>query len=127
MSDCLEAADRGAEWLDGILPGWHNYVNPDQLDIAKWATCVIGQLSALGHFPPGGLYEAPKPPGFIEGSERYTWEHYGIMCSRGETDSLNDRWRAIIQERRASTCRHTQEASALELEASPCPSQEVPS
>ena len=116
MSDCLEAADRGAEWLDGLLPEWYNLVNPDQLNIAKWECCVIGQLTNLRVFHP---QKSPAPQRAGE-TVVDAWHNHGFLVSIAHpVKLLNAKWRSLIRERRANTSRHTQEASVLEQMVSP--------
>ena len=106
MSDYVSPADRGAKWLDGIVPGWHNHVNPDTLDIANWARCVFGQLRAVGVIE--GEIPPPEPTEASDGMDG--WRNNGFMCLRSQRQSqdpggLNSRWRELIYQRRTSTSR----------------------
>src|SRR5438067_9035019 len=45
MKDQLRrAVQRGAELLDGAVPGWAERVDTDGLDMRDMAVCVLGQL-----------------------------------------------------------------------------------
>lgn len=48
MTGYIVAVSRGAKWLDGVAPGWHECVDPDELDVGSWKKCIIGQLVRLG-------------------------------------------------------------------------------
>lgn len=48
MTGYTLAVSRGAKWLDSIAPGWHECVDPDELDMGSWKKCIIGQLVRLG-------------------------------------------------------------------------------
>ena len=39
------AAGRGAELLDRVMPGWHDKVNLDRLDMSGCSHCVLAQLA----------------------------------------------------------------------------------
>ena len=51
-------AQRGAELLDRVWPGWHRAVKISKLNMAEGPSCVLGQLSRTGQ--PG----APREWGF---------------------------------------------------------------
>jgi len=119
MSDCIEAAKRGAEWLDTIVPEWHNCVNPDSLDLSTWSTCVIGQLCKLGCLDKSNI---PGPPPAPPNSTFLTWEYNGFICGLGRSEQLNHCWRKLIDERRVNTSPQAQMALAVsELAAEPGP------
>ena len=114
MPDYLEAADRGAAWLDTIVPKWYNHVDPDQLDIANWSKCVIGQLFR------SGISSAISPPhlaGSVE-SKLEAWRHHGFLCSEDRPWRLNNRWRMLINDRRTNTSHRTELVPASEKLAS---------
>lgn len=47
-----EPANRGAELLDRIRPGWHNEIDLDTLEVSDFERCVLGQL--YGNYGEGG-------------------------------------------------------------------------
>ena len=43
-----EAVSKGAALLDRILPGWHNEIDLDQLEMGSGEMCMMGQLFGTG-------------------------------------------------------------------------------
>jgi hypothetical protein len=37
--------ERGAKFLDNVIPGWAEYIDIDDLDLGHGYKCVLGQLS----------------------------------------------------------------------------------
>lgn len=114
-SDLLSRVKRGAMLLDEKLPGWHNRVNPDVLNINDCSKCVIGQLACINEWrDPVEFERAVKT---IFGRE-YGWDvnnydvqpmfDLGLDCPRG--NGINSRavltiftamWRDEINMRRS--------------------------
>ena len=44
MEDARARAARGAAFLDGTDPGWHDRLSPDVLALSDGQACVLGQL-----------------------------------------------------------------------------------
>lgn len=42
--DFSEEVTRGAKWLDTVMPGWHNSIELNTLDIESSYACVLGQV-----------------------------------------------------------------------------------
>jgi len=103
-SACRRAA-RGAAYLDRVDPGWYRYVDPDRLELADGARCVLGQR--YGAFFPGltraGLLNLSSAPlGSLSPVD------YGFLCVQGVDEAtqardyalLNRAWRREIRRRR---------------------------
>lgn len=45
MGEYRTEVERGAEFLDGIRPGWREVINLDRLALRECTTCVLGQLA----------------------------------------------------------------------------------
>ena len=47
--DEREKVAKGAKLMDKILPGWHNQVNLDKLEMESGAMCLLGQTFGVHH------------------------------------------------------------------------------
>ena len=93
----------GVELLDAHLPGWHNRVDLDGLDLRSTCRCVVGQLFHDAFFNVGlrdlGIYETLDDY-LVDSDGR---EHrYGFDVSPdggddAEYDLLTDAWRNRIE------------------------------
>lgn len=45
MGEYRTEVERGAEFLDGIRPGWREVINLERLALRECTTCVLGQLA----------------------------------------------------------------------------------
>lgn len=48
VEEFIPRAEKGAEWLDKVVPGWFNRINVQQLDMNSCTSCVLGQ--ACGYY-----------------------------------------------------------------------------
>jgi hypothetical protein len=37
------AAERGAKWMDEKMPGWHNWIDLERLNVRSECDCILGQ------------------------------------------------------------------------------------
>jgi hypothetical protein len=47
------AVDRGAEYLDRVMPGWATRIDVGRLDLSDGQTCILGQLYGEGGYSRG--------------------------------------------------------------------------
>ncbi len=96
---------RGAAYLDTIDPGWYRHVDPDRLELADGALCVLGQRYGAffqGLTRAGLLNLSSAPLGSLSPVD------YGFLCVQGVDETrqaydyalLNLAWRKAIQQRR---------------------------
>ena len=78
-----EAVSKGAALLDRILPGWHNEIDLDQLEMGSGEMCMMGQLFGTGvesklaeEMYPKELAEARAM--YAGGNKKYKYEGYEI-------------------------------------------------
>ena len=45
MLTASERVERGAQFLDGVVPGWPALIDTEALDIGSVSDCVLGQLA----------------------------------------------------------------------------------
>lgn len=88
----FEAAERGADLLDDMSPGWFNLVDLNTLEMSLFSTCVLGQV--YGEYGLG-----MESLGFDINNE--VGARYGFHANRGELDynRLNASWKALVKAR----------------------------
>lgn len=85
--------DRGARFLDGYRPAWHDEVDPEKLGTAPFVSSVLGQLF-------GCITKAPDIPEFQShggGAERHGF--FAWLGVEGSAE-FNEAWRGEIMKRR---------------------------
>lgn len=91
----------GAAYLDKAMPGWDQRIDLDRLDMAHPCNCILGQL---GEEPEGATQG--RAPQFYEVKDRLGLTEparLGFMTWGDERYwSLTQKWRRLIEERRAS-------------------------
>lgn len=93
------AAQRGAELLDLVRPGWYMQVQPGKLDLGNRQRCVLGQL--YGDYILGVLAIQPSVDAIAYGfdlSLSITWLWPG--AKERSFSQLTDAWRTEIANRR---------------------------
>lgn len=68
------AVKKGAQLLDKVLPGWHNEVALDKLDMSEGSMCMMGQLFGTG--VESKLAETMYPQELDEAREAYAGQDY---------------------------------------------------
>lgn len=108
--EILPSVQRGAALLDQAMPGWHDRIDTDRLDLRFTDRCVLGQLY-------GGEYRsfqdgATTLSGVTDMVRRLDWAgEHGFWLLPGEEDDdrvdpeltyqvLTSDWRQVIDERR---------------------------
>ena len=78
----VECVDRGIDLLDRAVPGWHNKIRVDMLNLSSRSYCVLGQV---------------RP-----GEENYVYEHEyerdGAGYMKGRQASVLTRVRGVVAE-----------------------------
>jgi hypothetical protein len=98
MTAIAERVARGAELLDGKLPGWDDRVDLAALDLESCTMCVLGQLFALA-----ARERSPDSTGYYTGLTALGIGAlaYGFTAAEGETwAELTAEWRRLITARR---------------------------
>lgn len=88
---------RGAEWLDGEMPGWERKIDLDMLRLDSPCNCILGQLfdGDFGAVVPGRKQAWAQNCGFLS----YSFE---ATVSMREYDALEESWIKVIQERKGT-------------------------
>lgn len=99
------AADRGAEFLDAVDPGWFWWVRASKIDMSDGGffdsehTCVLAQHNPKGRYRPGdygldGAVDTDIELGFtIVAGDNASWRH------------LTRRWKENVEDRQAARLR----------------------
>lgn len=86
----LEArAEAGAQLLDEKHPGWHQLIDLDQLKMASYRRCILGQLY--------GKYWAAREALGVDGQGQYDYG-FAAVC-RDDYPWLDAAWRSEIKKR----------------------------
>lgn len=95
----IEQVARGAAVFDEMLPGWHQWINLDRLDISSCEDCVVGQL--VGDY----RFNAERVREFIRmrtGQPVSILTDYGLTSEiSGDMELLTQSWIDLIEKRRA--------------------------
>jgi hypothetical protein len=92
-----ERVAAGAALLDERVPGWHDAIDVDRLDIDSPTQCVLGQLY--------GDYLAGEDALSELADSWSSAVSYGFVERDVDGDELTDAWRALIEQRQTGGAR----------------------
>ncbi len=95
MSSNAQKAAAGANFLDGVKPGWFNQINPDTLNIRDANFCPFGQLY-------GGYFKGVEETGvgWVSLTSSEGVYELGFNCEPWNNDSLVQAWCQEIEKRK---------------------------
>lgn len=106
--EAMQRAERGAELLDRVSPGWHEKIDPDILYMMCTKYCVLGQL--YGDFSDGlvalGILDEHEHASVSHPKIADVYAHgWDVELSLPESlyDDLDAAWTDQINKRRASS------------------------
>ena len=94
MSTIAERVASGAALLDERMPGWHQRIDLDTLDIDSCKNCVLGQIYGSPQM------EVSFDPGL--GFDIDDADYRFASSSRQRVKRLTVAWRELIESRRAA-------------------------
>ena len=86
------AVSKGMNFLDEAMPGWHNKINLEILQINNGTTCIIGQLN-------GGSLDGGWDKTFPTLAYNEVWP-MGFVGTPTNNDILTAEWKKQIEIRR---------------------------
>lgn len=101
VQDVKEAAHRGAQFLDNVLPeGWFREIKVDRIELNSCIDCILGQL--FGGYS-AGLTALEADMMAAETEDYYPPEFFGFVGGSTDNDyawsTLTREWRKLIAER----------------------------